>query len=365
MRAPSGLLWRGVRFAASAVVAGVLLYLGSLFFVTVGPRLAGWQAATIRSESMAPELRTGDIVLIVPTASRQLRVGDVVRFADPQRPDRHILHRVLTIMPDGTVLTKGDANPGADSTPLSPEQIHGVARLHIPTLGLPVEWARDQPFTAGGLTIAVAVAMTISVGRRRARRPNGRRTAAIVLSGTAGLFIASTLAWQTTAAAYVGTTTNPSNAWTAGAVSISDDDGGNSPTTGVAMFNVLDLSAADPAANKCITVTYTGNIAALVKLYGTNLSGPTLAGYLNLTIEMGTGGGYGSCTGFTPSATLYTGTLGGFGTSHTSYANGLTTAWTPTTNGQQKVFRITYSLQNDPAAIGLASTADLVWEAQG
>jgi hypothetical protein len=81
-------------------------------------------------------------------------------------------------------------------------------------------------------------------------------------------------------------------------------------------------------------------------------------------VEAGSGG-YASCAGFTPAATLYTGTLGGYAAAYTSYATGLPAAWTPSSPGAQRVFRMTSSLQNNPAAVGLTAGAGLVWEAQG
>jgi hypothetical protein len=169
---------------------------------------------------------------------------------------------------------------------------------------------------------------------------------------------AITVTWSTSSSAYSGVTANPSESWTAGTVTISDDDGGG------AMFTVGGLTSATPAASRCLTVTYTGNVAAPVKLYLTGLTGTGLGTYLNLTVEAGTGGGYGSCTGFSGS-TIYSGTLGGFSTAYTAYSNGLSASWTPSTNGAQKVFRLTYSLQNNASAPGKWDRATLVWEAQG
>jgi hypothetical protein len=47
-----------------------------------------------------------------------------------------------------------------------------------------------------------------------------------------------------------------------------------------------------------------------------------------------------------------------------SYAAGLSTGWTPSTNGDYRVFRFTYSVANNTAANGASRTADFVWEAE-
>jgi signal peptidase I len=360
---PLGAVRRGTPFLLAAAVTGALLVLGVLCLVAVGPRLLGWHATTVMSNSMAPALHTGDIVVTAPADAGDLAVGDVVRFDDPARPQRQILHRVVGTDASGMIHTAGDANPGADSSPVAVDDIDGVARVQVPALGLPVIWSGSHPALAGGLALAL-VALALPLLRRH--RPRGPRAVfGVTAAGFIAACVALMLGWQTSTAAFVASTTNPANAFTAGAITISDDDGGDSPSTGTAMFTVTGLTAAAPATSRCLTVTYTGNVAAPVKLYATGLTGSGLGTYLNFTVEVGSGGGFGSCTGFSSSSTPYNGTLAGYAGAYTSYATGLGCAWTPTTNGNQKVFRITYQLQNNPAAVGLSAGVNLVWEAQG
>jgi signal peptidase I len=374
MAVPLGAVRVGVPFTLGAVVMGALALLAVLSTVSVAPRLVGWHATTVMSNSMAPSLYTGDIVITSPV-SGPVEPGDVIRFADPARPDRHILHRVVALAADGTVLTAGDANGAADSAAVPVAGIDGTLRLHVPGLGLPVIWARDDPGTAAGVAVALVIALLLlrplarvatRGGLSRARRL--RRIAGAATAGVTGVAVMLTLGWQTSSAAFIAQTTNPANGFAAGTVTLSDDDGGNSPSTGSAMFAVSGLTSAAPPTSRCITVTYTGNVAAPVKLYSTSLSGTGLGTYLNLTVDVGTAasaGAYAGCGGFVLGTTLYNGTLAGYAGTHTSYAAGLASDWTPTTNGHQRVFRITYSLQNNPAAVGLACGAVLVWEAQG
>jgi signal peptidase len=386
-----GALRHGVPFVLAATVMGTMLLLGVLCTVALGPRLVGWEATTVMSNSMAPAVHTGDIVVTAPDDPATIAVGDVVRFADPSRRERHILHRVVAVGADGMLRTAGDANPTVDSAAVSPSNIDGMARLRVPALGLPVIWAGSHPVVAGGFAVALVVALLLLRRRRsrpgRAARPSStprpvvpsstprpvvpsgnsgrRRLLATGVAGFTGVCLTLTLGWQTSNAAFVGTTSNTTNSFAAGTVTMSDDDGGNSPSTGTAMVAITGLNAAAPAASRCITVTYTGDLSAPVKLYATSLSGTGLGTYLNFTVDVGTGGSYASCTGFSLGSTLYSGTLAGYASSYTSYAAGLASSWTPTTNGNTKVFRITYSLQNNPAAIGLICGVNMVWEAQG
>ena len=90
---------------------------------------------------------------------------------------------------------------------------------------------------------------------------------------------------------------------------------------------------------------------------------------LTLTVEQGTGGGFGSCTGFTPlssGSSLYSGTLAAFGTSYTNYSNGVGT-WAPTgTASETRTYQVTYTVSNTAPNTTQGGTASLglTWEAQ-
>lgn len=170
----------------------------------------------------------------------------------------------------------------------------------------------------------------------------------------AALAVSAALVWQASTAAFNDTTDNGTNNWSAGTVVISDDD------SGAAMFNATALKPGD-TASRCIEVTYTGSLAASVKLYA-SASG-TLGSYLDLTVQQGTGGTSGSCAGFTADSTLYTGTLAGFASSASNYGSGVGT-FAPTASGQKKSYRITYTVQDNNAAQGTTASATFTWEAQ-
>ncbi len=179
----------------------------------------------------------------------------------------------------------------------------------------------------------------------------------------AALLISGLVVGQASYSAYSATTVNPTNNWTTGTVALADDD------TNTAAFTAQNLKPGS-TGTKCITVTSTGTLASQVKLYATTpTTTKNLASYINLTITQGTGGSFGSCTGFTALATgssVYTGTLDNLGATATGYATGLGT-WNPTGTGTEtRTYQITYTInpaapdstQNGTAALGLT------WEAQ-
>lgn len=158
-----------------------------------------------------------------------------------------------------------------------------------------------------------------------------------------------------TRAAFVATTENAPNTFSAGEVVLSDDDAGS------VLFDIANLAPGD-ARTRCISVDYTGSLTADVRLYG-EVGGNGLADFLDVTIEAGTGGGATSCGGFVPSTTLFTGSLARFGSDHTGYSDGLE-GFAGATDSASRTYRITLDLRDDNAAQGRSATAGFTWEAQ-
>jgi hypothetical protein len=170
-----------------------------------------------------------------------------------------------------------------------------------------------------------------------------------------------------TVAAFSAGTSNPGNSFAAGTVAIADNDAGAA---------VVALPSAVPGQSStgCIAVTYSGSLAAGVRLYA-NLTG-SLAPHLTLTVTRGTQAApaFASCTGFTADATnylglgagvVYSGTLAAF---PTSYATGIVDpipgspeSWT---SGERHVYRFVVTLANTTAAQGLSQNATFTWEAR-
>ena len=201
---------------------------------------------------------------------------------------------------------------------------------------------------------------TSVAGRRRSGR--SLNSLAIQLSAFALTFILIALLVVTSSrAAFVAQNDNTTNTVTAASIDLTDNDSGS------AMFNSVGLM---PGTNveKCIDVTYTGNIdPLLVKIYATAAPTGTLGTYLNLTVDVGadTADAFGTCTNFGlvgGSTNVYSGTLATFAGSHPDYANGRSTTWDPTGTGQTRTFRFTLSVQDTPAAEGLTSTFGFSWE---
>jgi predicted ribosomally synthesized peptide with SipW-like signal peptide len=182
--------------------------------------------------------------------------------------------------------------------------------------------------------------------------------------------------------AFSSTTTNPGNTFTAGTVSLCDDDA--TPVNclgGTRMFNLSGMTPGQSATPACIKVTYSGTAPSNVRLYGAT-TGTGLDQYLDLKVTRGTGGTtFPSCTGFTNDSTnhggfgagvIYSGTLQGFGDNYGAGLVDPTDCGSPPCAAEQWLdpethvykFEVTLQSSTPNAAQGLTATQDFTWEAR-
>ena len=150
-------LWAGIG-GGSVLLASVAL-----------PSLLGFRSLTVMSGSMAPAIHTGDVVVTRPIPPLAARVGDVVTFQDPSRPDRLITHRVRAVRASGAGVefeTKGDANNATERWQVPPDGRIGRVVYRVPALGYLLHWTQSRygrlafialpAFALGALTLAWA-----------------------------------------------------------------------------------------------------------------------------------------------------------------------------------------------------------------
>ena len=71
------------------ILQGIILLVSAvLILLAFVPRLMGYTSSSIGDDSMAPLLQKGDLVLTRPIAFAQIRVGDLLTFADPKTGKR-------------------------------------------------------------------------------------------------------------------------------------------------------------------------------------------------------------------------------------------------------------------------------------
>lgn len=194
-------------------------------------------------------------------------------------------------------------------------------------------------------------------------RDRDRRRRIVVAAVVTGFLLSTAMILTASRAAFFDTTSNSGNGFDAGTVTLTDDDSDS------ALFELSNMAPADASVARCIAVQYSGSIAdpGEVRLYSGGFTETgTLSSELDLTIEVGTGGDFSDCTGFSGTTIFSTDTVAAFDSAHTDYASGLST-WDPASTPETRVFRFTVDLPSDADnAVQGDSISDLVftWEVQ-
>jgi len=147
------------------------------------PMLTKSTPYTVLTSSMTPTYPAGTLVIVKPTDTQQIHIGDVVTYQLESNQPAVVTHRVIQVIEpttaDGTVsfITKGDANSLPDAKPVKPVQVRGVVWYAVPFIG----WVNNVvngdarnviiPIVAGGLFLYAGFmgASTIVDRRRKAQ----------------------------------------------------------------------------------------------------------------------------------------------------------------------------------------------------
>lgn len=196
--------------------------------------------------------------------------------------------------------------------------------------------------------------MASSRHRRRPTRRSVRR--ASVASVLGALLLASAFAWQTAYARFTDAAPPIAGGISTARLVLNDDD------AGTALFKATGLKPG-AAGTRCIVVTSASTVPTLVRVYAPRPAATALANALVLRVDAGTGGtAGGGCTGFVPTANLYSGSLAGFPVSFSAGVDD----WTPVTGtAEARTYQLTYRLPVSASSGQDTSTSlTFTWEAQ-
>ena len=148
--------WGWLRLGGHVLALTYLAFVAALLMWATLPALLGWAPRVVMTGSMAPSVRAGDVVLTAELDPATIRPGQVIAFHDPAEPSRILLHRVVRRDPQGNLVTRGDANPTADPSPVRPDQVEGLGHLRVPYIGLPPVWVHERDW----LRLAIFTGLT-------------------------------------------------------------------------------------------------------------------------------------------------------------------------------------------------------------
>jgi hypothetical protein len=135
---------------------------------------------------------------------------------------------------------------------------------------------------------------------------------------------------------------------TSGTVELTDDDQGRS------LFDLRDLTPATPV-RRCLEVAYGGTLLPVSLAVRAEAVGD-LAGYLDVVIDEGDGGGFETCDAFVSHGRVFAGSL-------RELADG---GWLEldriVNSGERRSYRIELTVQDRQEALGLGTGLELAWE---
>ena len=198
------------------------------------------------------------------------------------------------------------------------------------------------------------------------KNPSRRaRKIGTVIATPIAIVAAAALVWQSSYAAFSGTTRNSGNNWSTGSVALTDDDSGS------ARFQASEM-VPGATETKCIAVTANASVPGVVKAYAMNpvVSASGLQDYVKVSVKYGSGGGFGSCDSFVPAGVsipeMSLTTLAGF----SDYANGAG-SWSVSPGSQTRTYEITWEFDTTGLSQtqldglqGAQTGIDFQWELQ-
>lgn len=129
--------------------------------------LFGYRGYTVISGSMEPTLSLGDYIITKEQDFTQLEKGAIISFENSQTI---VTHRIEKQLPDGNLVTRGDANRIDDQLAVGPDEYIGTMRFRIPYLGKIMIWLQD-PLIFGTVMALIATRLIIviffGVGKRK------------------------------------------------------------------------------------------------------------------------------------------------------------------------------------------------------
>ena len=134
------------------------------------PSIGGVFPMIVLTDSMYPEIESGDLILCHTIEADEVVVGDVITFYDPMGSGTSVVtHRVLEIQEEDGLLsfiTKGDNNNAEDQKPVPEEKLIGIYRSRVPGAGHVAMFMQTTP----GLILCCVCPALLMVGWDMLRR---------------------------------------------------------------------------------------------------------------------------------------------------------------------------------------------------
>lgn len=125
------------------------------------PSIAGYSPLIVLTDSMYPQIESGDLIICRTIPPEEVKEGDVISFFDPEGNGESVVtHRVVEVT-DGeeglSFRTRGDANNADDSLPVPAENVVGIYQNRFRGMGDAAMFLQTTP----GILICVGIPLLI------------------------------------------------------------------------------------------------------------------------------------------------------------------------------------------------------------
>ena len=134
------------------------------------PAINGYTPMIVLTDSMYPDIKSGDLIIAKTIEADQVQVGDVITFYDPASKNNAVVtHKVVELTEvEGELafITQGVANNAPDEVPVPAENLIGVYQTRIAGVGHVAMFMQTTP----GLILCVGVPLLLLIGYDILRR---------------------------------------------------------------------------------------------------------------------------------------------------------------------------------------------------
>ncbi|MFR5683009.1 MAG: signal peptidase I [Clostridia bacterium] len=168
-----------------AVIKNILYILGiitlyNIFLISMSSlnqteanKVGGYQAYIITTNSMEPNIREGDVIIIKQCDEQTLKEGDIITFRNSK--NEFITHRIISIEEEQNeklYVTKGDNNTIEDLEKISFNAIEGILIFRVPFLGNILLLFRNRIYL---VLLALVIILIYLYTRKREEKKRIRR----------------------------------------------------------------------------------------------------------------------------------------------------------------------------------------------
>ncbi len=152
------------------LIVNVTLIIKSFVNEDEVPGIGGYSPLFVLTDSMYPEIESGDLIICKSIDPAEIKVGDIISFFDPEGNGTSVVtHKVIEILnKDGTLSfrTQGTNNNTPDALPVPAENLVGIYQFRVGGAGSVAMFLQTTP----GLLVCIVLPVGIFVAYEMLRR---------------------------------------------------------------------------------------------------------------------------------------------------------------------------------------------------